>query len=109
MRFILILILLHICHHSIEGGNGGRGGYQRSNSKANGGSSYDTTLPSIELQTGSGGGGGSGRDDSTEYSGGKGGAGGAAIRLFAETITINGSILSNGENGEGCTSSGATW
>ena len=96
MRFILILILLHICHHSIEGGNGGRGGYQRSNSKANGGTSYDTTLPSVELQTGSGGGGGSGFYDS---SGGKGGSGGSSIRLFAETITINGSILNNGENG----------
>ena len=107
MRFILILILLHICHHSIEGGNGGRGGAFYNDSRAYGGSSYDTILPSVELQPGSGGGGGSGRDDSTEYSGGKGGAGGAAIRLFAETATINGSILSNGENGEGC--SGSTW
>ena len=60
MRFILILILLHICHHSIEGGNGGRGGAFYNDSRAYGGSSYDTKLPSVELQPGSGGGGGSG-------------------------------------------------
>ena len=89
------------------GGNGGQGGWQYSHSKALGGSSYDTSLSSVELRLGSGGGGGSGLDI---LSGGYGGAGGSAIRLFAaDTIKINGSILSNGRNGEDCTDSGSTW
>jgi len=89
------------------GGNGGQGGWEYSDSKAYGGSSYDTTLSIVELQPGSGGGGGGG---SGSDSGGRGGNGGAAIRLFAvDTIKIDGSILSNGENGEGCTDAGSTW
>ena len=92
------------------GGNGGDAGFiSNRNARANGGSSYDTT-PSVvtELLPGSGGGGGSGSGSS--HVGGRGGAGGAAIRLFAvETIKIDGSILSNGENGEGCTDAGSTW
>ena len=104
LRLVLILILVHFCH---LGGNGGQGGWQFSSSKAYGGSSYDTTLPSVELQPGSGGGGGSGNDYAG--SGGRGGYGGAAIRLFAvDTIALNGTILSNGENGEGCIFS-STW
>ena len=67
---------------------------------------YDSSLP-LTLRPGSGGGGGAG---SSSTNGGAGGAGGAAIRLFAvETIKIDGSILSNGENGEGCTDAGSTW
>jgi len=95
---------LYFCH---LGGNGGQGGFY--SGRANGGSSYDTTLPSVDLQPGSGGGGGSGADYGGA-SGGRGGAGGAAIRLFAvDTIKIDGSILSNGENGEGCTGDYSTW
>ena len=88
------------------GGNGGDAGFHPDyNVEPLGGSSYDTTLPSVELQPGSGGGGGSGNGS---RSGGSGGAGGAAIRLFAvDTIALNGTILSNGENGEGC--SADTW
>ena len=98
---------MHFCH---LGGNGGQGGWQFSSSKAFGGSSYDTTLPSVELQPGSGGGGGSGFNDDDAYPGGRGGYGGAAIRLFAvDTIALTGTILSNGENGEGCTNAGSTW
>ena len=91
------------------GGNGGDGGSNDIYSIAYGGISYDTTLPSVELQPGSGGGGGSGYDSGwTIISGGRGGDGGAAILLFAAEIKINGSILSNGENGEGCIFS-STW
>ena len=89
------------------GGNGGDAGFENGYSgRAYGGSSYDTTLPIVELQPGSGGGGGSGNDYAG--SGGRGGYGAAAIRLFAvDTIKIDGTILSNGENGEGC--SADTW
>ena len=103
LRFSLIhsIVLLSL------GGNGGQGGFHYSDSKAYGGSSYDTTLPSVDLKPGSGGGGGSG---SGIVFGGRGGRGGAAIRLFAvDTIKIHGSILSNGENGETCTSARTTW
>jgi len=119
LRFDLIHSIV-FCHQSFDlGGNGGDAGnhddypagvgYNINNARANGGSSYDTT-PSVdtELLPGSGGGGGSGSGSS--HVGGRGGAGGAAIRLFAvETIKIDGSILSNGENGEGCTNAGSTW
>ena len=93
------------------GGNGGDGGSNDIYSIAYGGISYDTTLPSVELQPGSGGGGGSGYDNSlwNIISGGRGGDGGAAILLLAAEIKINGSILSNGENGEDCTDNGSTW
>ena len=90
------------------GGNGGQGGWAWSDQKALGGSSYDTSLSSVELRLGSGGGGGSAGGSGNE--GGYGGAGGSSIRLFAaDTIKINGSILSNGRNGEDCTDSGSTW
>jgi len=94
------------------GGNGGAAGFNRNYLvEVPGGSSYDTTLPIVDLQPGSGGGGGSGSgtcQSCGSLSGGRGGNGGAAIRLFAvDTIKIDGSILSTGENGEGCT--GSTW
>jgi len=105
LRFNLIDSILLLSSFNL-GGNGGEGGWHFNDSKAYGGSSYVITLPSVELQPGSGGGGGSGNGDS----GGRGGNGGAAIRLFAvDTIKIDGSILSNGKNGEGCTNAGSTW
>ena len=108
LRFDLIHSVILLSSFNL-GGNGGAAGFEPGyTDEVPGGSSYDTTLPSVDLQPGSGGGGGSGSGGS--YAGGKGGAGGAAIRLFAvDTIKIDGSILSNGQNGEGCASSDSTW
>lgn len=102
--------------HFRLGGNGGDAGFnqgEQNSARAYGGTSYDTTLPNVELQPGSGGGGGSSGplgSSGIGLSGGAGGHGGAALRLFAvDTIKIYGSILSNGENGEGCSTSGSDW
>lgn len=82
--------------HGGGGGYGASGGTSSTGSA--GGSSYGSALLPVDL--GSGGGGGSG--------GGTGGAGGGAVQLESgATITISGTISSNGSNGaSGCCNGG---
>ncbi len=77
--------------HASGGGHGGRGG--RASNWATGGIYYDSITQPVEL----GSGGGTDRD-----AGRAGGAGGGVIRLQVNgTMTLNGSILANGNGGSG--------
>jgi len=73
------------------GGAGGRGGFDSSDSPGAGGSAYGSST-SESIAVGSGGG-------NTDYT--TGGAGGAAIAIWSDSISISGLISMNGVTGGG--------
>ena len=76
-----------------SGEGGGDAGYQTAGNSTHGGAAYGSRLL-VPLTGGSGGGGGA---STSNTNGGNGGGGGGAILIAADgTITVDGSILSNG-------------
>lgn len=84
----------------VSSGGGGGGGYGGGGTgsgvnSGDGGSSYNTTVPSDDVWAGSGGGAGNAGDGSA------GGNGGAGVYLEASNITIDGRINMHGGQGTG--------
>jgi len=87
-------------HYPSGGGYGGRGG---STSYSTGGESYGSAVAPVDLGSG---GGSYGRSGSTT---GTGGTGGGAIRLdLSGTLTLDGTISSNGSQAVGASSGGGS-
>ncbi len=78
------------------GGVGGKGARQYGGNGGTAGNTYGSN-DTYDILTGSSGGKGG---NSAHYGGATGGHGGGIIKIIADNMVLNGSIIANGENGE---------